>query len=105
MSLRPISFVEHEYYHLYNRGNSRQKIFHNKEDYSHFIGVLYASNQRGNFKSDNLKKNEGLYNSLVSDPIVAIGAYCLMPNHFHILITQIKEGGISKFMQKLATAL
>lgn len=36
--------------------------------------------------------------------IVSIGAYCLMPNHFHILIRQEKENGISLFMQKLSTA-
>jgi len=37
-------------------------------------------------------------------PLVAIGAYCLMPNHFHILIRQIQPNGISRFMQKLLTA-
>lgn len=37
-------------------------------------------------------------------PQVAIGAYCLMPNHFHILVKGTKEGGITKFMSKLLTA-
>lgn len=104
MSLRHVSFVEHEYYHIYNRGNSKQKIFHDKEDGNRFVGLFYACNQKGNFKSDNLKKDEGLYNTLIQDQLVAIGAYCLMPNHFHILITQIEDGGISKFMQKVNTA-
>jgi len=36
--------------------------------------------------------------------LVAIGAYCLMPNHFHILVREITEGGITKFMSKLLTA-
>jgi putative transposase len=36
-------------------------------------------------------------------PLVAIAAYCLMPNHFHILLTPLVENGISKFMQKLST--
>lgn len=40
----------------------------------------------------------------VGEKIVAIGAYCLMPNHFHILIKEITEGGITKFMSKLLTA-
>ncbi|MDO8492563.1 MAG: transposase [bacterium] len=104
MSVRPISFAEHEYYHVYNRGNSKQKIFHDREDYSRFIGLLYACNQKGNLKSDNLKKDEGLFSVLTQDPLVAIGAYCLMPNHFHILITQIEKAGLSRFMQKLTTA-
>ena len=35
--------------------------------------------------------------------ITSIGAYCLMSNHFHILVRETEEGGISKFMQKLLT--
>jgi putative transposase len=40
----------------------------------------------------------------IGERLVAIGAYCLMPNHFHILLKEITEGGISKFMEKLTTA-
>ncbi|MEK7103894.1 MAG: transposase, partial [Patescibacteria group bacterium] len=36
------------------------------------------------------------------DPLVKILCYCLMPNHFHLLLQEISEGGISKFMQKLS---
>jgi putative transposase len=39
----------------------------------------------------------------VGDKLVAIGAYCLMSNHFHILIKEIVEGGTVKFMSKLLT--
>jgi putative transposase len=38
------------------------------------------------------------------DPLVAIGAFCLMPNHFHLYVTPLVEGGVSKFMQRLETA-
>jgi len=37
------------------------------------------------------------------DPLVKILCYCLAPNHFHLLLKEIREGGISKFMQKLGT--
>lgn len=37
-------------------------------------------------------------------PLVSIGAYCLMPNHFHLLLREIKAGGIARFMQRLGTA-
>jgi putative transposase len=104
MSIRRTTFTQNEYYHIYNRGNSKQNIFHDKEDYMRFIGLLYVCNQKENFKSDNLNKNQGLLDVETINPLVAIGAYCLMPNHFHILITQQKDGGISKFMQKLTTA-
>lgn len=104
MSIRKISFASGEYYHIYNRGNSKQKIFQGKEDYMHFVGLLYVCNQNGNFKSDNLNKNQGLFSVEINDQIVQIGAYCLMPNHFHILITTNEGNAISKFMLKLTTA-
>ncbi len=104
MSLRKVNFVKGEYYHIYNRGNSKQLIFKDKSDYGRFIGLLFACNSSRDFKIDNLNKNQSLFESSRGDQIVNIGAYCLMPNHFHILITDTDEGNISKFMQKLVTA-
>lgn len=57
-----------------------------------------------NFRTFGLAKKEGPYDFEREKQIVFIGCYCLMPNHFHILITQAEEGGISKFMQKITTA-
>ena len=104
MSIRNISFVQGEYYHIYNRGNSKQKIFHDKEDYERFIGLIYACNQNGSLRSDELEKDQGLLDVFRAEIIVRIGAYCLMPNHFHILITEVEENGISRFVQKFTTA-
>lgn len=104
MSIRSVNFSQGEYYHIYNRGNSKQKIFCDKNDYIRFIGLLFACNQKGNFKIDNLNKDQGLLDISKEEDLVGIGAYCLMPNHFHILITEKVEGGISKFMQKLGTS-
>jgi len=104
MSIRKIPFASGEFYHLYNRGNSKQKIFHNAEDYARFMGLLYACNQKENFKIDNLSKGESLYETEKRSKLVSIGAYVLMPNHFHLLITNKEENNISKFMQKISTA-
>ncbi len=104
MSIRKVKFVSGEYYHVYNRGNSKQKIFHDEEDYLRFIALLYACNQKGYLKVGNLTKGQTLYDIERGKPIVSIGAYCLMPNHFHILITQTDKEDISNFMQKLSTA-
>jgi len=104
MSLRKITFTPGEYYHIYNRGNSKQKIFHKEEDYERFIGLLYACNQKNNFKSDDLKRDEGLFNVHIDYSLVSMGAYCLMPNHFHLLVRQGENGDISKYMQKVITA-
>ena len=102
MSTRKINFVEGEYYHIYNRGNSKQIIFNEQKDYKHFISLLYLSNTNNSFKLKDISKK--FYNFKQGKRLVSIGAYCLMPNHFHILLTQKEKDGISKFMQKLSTA-
>jgi len=104
MSLRKTPFVLGEYYHIYNRGNSKQKIFLSKKDYERFIALLYGTNTNERFNFFDLQKSGGVFTKEIEDPLVAIGAYCLMPNHFHILITPLSEDGLSKFMQKLSTA-
>ena len=102
MSIRKTAFVSNEYYHIYNRGNSKQIIFKDKNDYFHFIYLLYVSNTELNFNSRIVPKD--FYSIDRRKRLVSIGAYCLMPNHFHILISQTEDGSISKFMQKVTTA-
>lgn len=102
MAIRKISFAEDEYYHLYNRGNSKQIIFQENEDYFHFIKLLYISNQQKNFAIRNLSKN--IFQTKITEKLVEISSYCLMPNHFHVLVKQTENGSISKFMQKVSTA-
>lgn len=104
MSIRTVEFVGGEFYHLYNRGNSKQKIFNDKNDYERFARLLFLANSKNSFNFFNLLKDGHLYDFERGGTLVDIGAYCLMPNHFHILITQKEEGGVSKFMQKLTTA-
>jgi REP element-mobilizing transposase RayT len=104
MSIRKTAFVPGEYYHIYNRGNSKQKIFLSKKDYERFIALLYGTNTSERFNFFDLEKGDGIFSREVNDPLVSIGAWVLMPNHFHILITPLSEDGLSKFMQKLSTA-
>lgn len=106
MSIRKTNFVEGECYHVYNRGNSKQKIFHDKQDYYYLIDLLYIANTDQDFNLRDLKRNLdlNLYEIDRKNNLVDIGSYCLMPNHFHILINEKTNGGISKFMQRLGTA-
>jgi hypothetical protein len=48
MPIRETDFVEGEYYHLYNRGNSKQKIFLDDKDRERFLKLLYLCNSRNN---------------------------------------------------------
>ena len=103
MSIRKVEFAGGEFYHIYNRGNSKQKIFNHKSDYERFVNLLFLANSKNSFNFFNLFKSGHVYDFEQGDTLVDIGAYVLMPNHFHILITPKEEGGVSKFMQKLTT--
>ncbi|HNW71323.1 MAG TPA: transposase [Candidatus Paceibacterota bacterium] len=108
--LRKDPFVTGEYYHIYNRGIDKRVIFKSNRDYERFIMLLYISNtQKGSFRLDNLinQQHKTLDEVLVLDkgePLVSIGAWCLMSNHFHLLVRQEVDGGITRFMKKLGTS-
>jgi REP element-mobilizing transposase RayT len=104
MSMRLTPFAPGEYYHVYNRGNDKRVIFHDEEDNERFISLLFACNDTKNLRSFNFMRINKSFFALKTNPIVRIGAYCLMPNHFHILITLDEFGDVSKFMQKVNTA-
>ena len=101
-----------EFYHLYNRGTDKRAIFLDEKDYNRFIALLYICNSPEGVRLHNqTRKNEQSLTSLMEilenprqETLVEIGAYCLMPNHFHLLIREKTEKGISAFMQKLSTA-
>jgi len=104
---RKVPLVENEYYHLYNRGNNKRTIFLDNEDRDRFIKLLYLCNGPKPivFKSFGKKSLEKLIGEFDRGKnLTTIGAYCLMPNHFHLLVREIREWGISRFMQKLFTA-
>ena len=104
MSIRTTPLVENEYYHIYNRGNSKQIIYKDKYDYERFVGLLYACNSSNSLRVWNINYSDSIFNFKRDEQLVAIGAYVLMPNHFHILLTPLVPNGASQFMQKLSTA-
>lgn len=100
---RKFIFSTEEFYHLYNRGNSKRDIFLNEFDKKRFVKLLFVCNST---KPVVFKTIQGLPLEEIDkgETLVDIGAYCLMPNHFHLLIKEKMENGISVFMEKLATA-
>ncbi|OGI45621.1 hypothetical protein A2121_01580 [Candidatus Nomurabacteria bacterium GWB1_40_6] len=103
---RKIKFEIGEFYHAYNRGVEKRIIFQNSTDYKRFLMLLYIanSNQPLHFRDYGVINSiEEIFQKDRGEPLVAIGAYCLMPNHFHLLLTPLVNGGISKFMLKLQT--
>jgi len=70
-------------YHVLNRGNGRQEVFHKDKDYEAFINLMKQAKERYS---------------------VRILAYCLMPNHFHMVLMSDKGEDLSKWMQWLMTS-
>lgn len=98
------SFAYGEFYHAYNRGTDKRVIFQDTADYRRFVELLFLSNSVFAVDIRYVRKfNNSIYDFDRGDPLVYIGAYCLMPNHFHILLTPVVEGGVQIFMQKLST--
>lgn len=105
MSTRTIQFVEEEFYHVYNRGTDKRVIFKEPADYDRFIELLFLVNTAQSIQVREIRRDFlSIYEYERKELLVHIGAYCLMPNHFHILLTPAVEGGIQKFMLKLSTA-
>lgn len=93
---------EGEYYHLYNRGVEKRNISLTQEDRNRFKRLLYIANGTESFIYRDIEKKD-LKNIDRGQPLVAIAAWVLMPNHFHILVKEITEGGTAMFMRKLCT--
>lgn len=100
---RKFQFSVGEFYHLYNRGSNKMPIFLDDFYRKRFTKLLFVCN--GN-KPVVFKSIQGLPLDEIDrgETLVDIGAYCLMPNHFHLLIREKIENGISLFMEKLSTA-
>ena len=98
-----------ELYHCLNRGVDKRTIFTDNRDRARFVHDLYE------FNSDRPALNAGRGFSGKPDPmidlrsqswergaaLVDIHAWCLMGNHYHLLLSEVKEGGIPLFLRKL----
>ncbi len=106
MGIRPKPFAPNEWYHCYSRGIDKRTIFESPSDHERFMQLLYLTNTTSALHRSNIKEwqTEVIVDLPRTNTLVSLGAYCLMPNHFHLLIHEDNEGGISKFMQKLGTA-
>ena len=100
---RKAALVPGEYYHVYNRGVEKRDIFLTTGDKDRFVHMLYLANGTKPVVH-RLVQGLPLYEVDVGEKRVAIGAYVLMSNHFHILVKEIQPGGITGFMEKLQTS-
>ncbi len=90
--------VAETYYHVYARGASQQDIFQSTDDYNYFIGLF------ARYLSDKpVLSKEGINYPHYKGKIELL-AFCLMPNHFHLLLYQQDEGSMAKLMRSVMTS-
>jgi len=114
--MRNFQFNNGEYYHIYNRGVDKREIFLNEKDYLRFLKSIseYNNNslyeQRVFIRNRNHKERGKELSSEASElssylsnlpKFVEIISYCLISNHYHFLLKQLVNNGISKFLHKL----
>lgn len=107
--MRKTPFVNGEYYHVYNRGTDKRNIFSDKKDMERFLKSMIIFNCVDGVGS--IRDMPSI--SQMSDvwdvkrefedknKMIEFVAFCLNPNHFHFILRQIVDGGISEFMKRL----
>lgn len=83
------------FYHVYNRGVERRPIYVSRRDYEVFVSAL---SRRLSYTPGTVLDNRN------RDFKVELHAYCLMPNHFHLLIKQTDERSLIPFMRSLTNS-
>jgi putative transposase len=94
-----------EFYHLLNRGVDKRKIFMNEKDYFRFIHDLFEFNDVASVNTHHRNNVADVGRPPIKrhkrQLLVRLHAFCLMPNHYHLLVTPLVENGVSLFMKKL----
>lgn len=119
MPTRATPFVRGEYYHVFNRGNSKQDIFSEDNDYARFLIALMLfqapptvraplNNIRRHVRhlvqSQALNITEEGVRALLKRRYVHLVAFALMPNHFHCIVQELTANGTSMYMQRVLTS-
>lgn len=111
---RKFPLVAGNIYHIYNRGVAKSIICKEDADFWRFLqglclfndvksatNVLWQLEKKRGRLTLNVLKDHVVNPNIVRKPLVRIMAYCIMGNHYHLLVEEIQEGGITQFMHKL----
>lgn len=113
--MRKTQISKNEYYHIYNRGNNKQTIFHNDSDFARFLFLLLCLQSPFVFESMSrytkpfvqslaLNISNDILGSIIADRFVDLVCFALMQNHFHLILLEKEEGGISRYLHRILTA-
>lgn len=105
--MKGVELVNGCFYHIYNRGVEKRQIFIDDADYQRFVSYLNDFNTSS--RMVNMWHKRKAYRGCTSirsdmaEKLIDIICFILIPNHFHFIIRQLVDNGISKFMQKIET--
>ncbi len=112
MQIRKEMLVNGSYYHIFSRSISKFVIFNNNENNEEYLRILEIlkfyrfsnfSHKYSRFIDLDLSYRQEIYEKLIEDNkvLVEIIAYCLMPTHFHLILKQLSNKGISKYLSRV----
>lgn len=104
--MRDAPFSPGTWYHCFNVSIEKRLAFTDAEDYQRFLEILYLANDTRPLRRNDLGAVpfEQLLRLPRDGQVVSVGAFCLMPNHFHTVLREAVPGGITTFMRKVGTA-
>jgi putative transposase len=102
-----------EYYHIFNRGAHKTNLFKDEKDWLRFLFLILHSQSPISVVNisrfvipsalvGGFKVPDHYVADIVEKRFVEIVSFCLMPNHFHLILKESIEGGISEYMQRIA---
>lgn len=125
--MRRIKSAEGEYYHIFNRGVNKEVIFHDLGDYTRFLFLVlhFQNSEKVGHLSRAVKKFSRTFGQhpvlatsvgydvgdrsevkggVEKGRMVELVSFCIMPNHFHLLVKEMGEAGIASYMQRVLNA-
>lgn len=104
-----------EYYHIFNRSNDREVIFHDTFDYARMLFLILHCQSEVTFmnlgrqtsyyvrhRMFNIQKN--VYDDVITNRYIELVSFALMPNHFHLIVYEKEENGIARYLQRIQNA-
>lgn len=105
MPPRKVILATGETYHVFNRSLHQTPLFTNKKEFDlFFMATKYYLQTNPPVKFSLFRQQPNKYELDFSKTLVKVIAYCLMPDHFHFMVTQLKDEGIKTFIHRLATS-
>lgn len=106
MASRKHQFVAGNFYHIYAHSVGDMTLFRAEDTYKRFLNILFAANGKVEMprfdRTDDLNLVWDIRDGKIKlgEPLVVIVGFCLMPTHFHLILGELDDGNISRYMHR-----